>query len=293
MKSTFALLALSGLSAAAPLEARKEAVTPAVFDKLVFYAQYAAASYCKGNNNTPNTKVKCPGKLCEKVEAANTNTLTEFQNTAETDATGFVATDTTNSLIVISFRGSKSDKNWDSNLDVGLDSFSACSGCKAHGGFKASWEESQAAVVKAVKDAQAKYPKYKVIATGHSLGGAMATIAAAALRASGTTVDLYTYGAPKAGNDKLASFLQKTDKGLSYRVVHKNDPVPALPPSVPFLLPFEHIQPEYYITTAGNATVKAADVVMYQKGEDDGSSSDEADAHRAYFGRISACESDD
>ncbi|KAF2646573.1 alpha/beta-hydrolase [Massarina eburnea CBS 473.64] len=293
MKSTFALLALSGLSAAAPLVTRKEAVTTAVFDKLLFYSQYAAAAYCKVNNDSPNTKITCPQKNCAKVEAANTSTLTEFENTVETDATGFVATDATNSLIVISFRGSKSEKNWGANADFTLESFSACSGCEAHSGFKESWEETQTAVLAAVKKAQAKYPKYKVIATGHSLGGAMATLATAALRGNGTTVDLYTYGSPKAGNDKLASFLQKTDKGLSYRVVHKADTVPSLPPSVPILMPFEHIMPEYYISSGNKVDVKQSDITVYKDGEDDGNPSDEVDPHRWYFGPISSCDNDD
>jgi predicted lipase len=94
-----------------------------------------------------------------------------------------------------------------------------CEDCEAHAGFKASWEEAEAGVLAAVTSAKAEHPNFKVIATGHSLGGAMASLAAGALRATGTAVDLYTYGAPKVGNDKLSSFLGMTGMGASYRVV--------------------------------------------------------------------------
>lgn len=55
------------------------AVTPAIFDKLEFYAQYSAAAYCKLNNDSPNTKITCPEKVCGRVESAKTNTVLEFE----------------------------------------------------------------------------------------------------------------------------------------------------------------------------------------------------------------------
>jgi putative lipase involved disintegration of autophagic bodies len=42
----------------------------------------------------------------------------------------------------------------------------------------------------AVDGARATYPSYKIVATGHSLGGALATLAAAELRKAGYTIDL-------------------------------------------------------------------------------------------------------
>lgn len=55
------------------------AVSANIFDQLEFFSQYSAAAYCLGNNNSPNTKVTCPQGNCARVEAANTNTLTEFE----------------------------------------------------------------------------------------------------------------------------------------------------------------------------------------------------------------------
>jgi hypothetical protein len=54
-------------------------VSAEVFDKLSFFEQYSAAAYCKGNSNSTGTKVTCSEQNCGNVEAADTNTLTEFE----------------------------------------------------------------------------------------------------------------------------------------------------------------------------------------------------------------------
>jgi predicted lipase len=65
-----------------------------------------------------------------------------------------------------------------------------------------------------------KYPKYKVVLTGHSLGGAAATIAAAdlALRFAlpRSKLLLYTYGAPRPGDAGFAE-LVANNIGAAYR----------------------------------------------------------------------------
>jgi hypothetical protein len=65
--------------------------------------------------------------------------------------------------------------------------------------------------------------------TGHSLGGAMATIAGAMCRWEGSlnVAGVYTFGAPKVGDDKFA---QNYPAELQ-RFENRNDIVPHLPPS--------------------------------------------------------------
>jgi putative lipase involved disintegration of autophagic bodies len=111
-------------------------------------------------------------------------------STLNTDATGFVATDTTNSLIVISFRGSRSLRNWIANLNFPTTTTTICSNCKAAKGFWSSWLEAQDGVLKAVATARAQHPNFKVVAVGHSLGGALSSLAAGVLRSQGVNVDL-------------------------------------------------------------------------------------------------------
>lgn len=102
-----------------------------------------------------------------------------------TDATGFVAVDNQNKLIVLSYRGTSSLGNWIGNVDVGFESFSACNGCQVHGGFLSSWTDSRDQVKAALTKAKADNPSYQIIFTGHSLGAAIATLAAAELRQQG------------------------------------------------------------------------------------------------------------
>lgn len=103
-------------------------------------------------------------------------------------------------------------------------------------------------------------PTYQVVTTGHSLGGAIATLAAADMRSSGYAVKLYTFGAPRVSSSELANYIT-SQSGGNYRVTHYNDPVPNIPP---IIMNFAHVSPEYYINKKNNQAVEASDFKIYE-----------------------------
>lgn len=75
-------------------------------------------------------------------------------------------------------------------------------------------------------------PTAEILITGHSLGGALATLCfldlEATLGAEVSFAPLYIYGAPRVGNAAFATY--SASRGVPiFRVVHHRDPVPHLP----------------------------------------------------------------
>jgi putative lipase involved disintegration of autophagic bodies len=102
-----------------------------------------------------------------------------------------VATDATNNITVIAFQGTETSKQIKVDLNLSLSNTTdICDGCKAHSGFWQSWQEARPKVLEAISSARKKFPTNKLIVTGHSLGGAISTVAVADLRSNGIPVDL-------------------------------------------------------------------------------------------------------
>lgn len=211
----------------------------------------------------------------------------------KTDVTGYVAIDNTRSLTVLAFRGSKSVRNFITDVDFPATQTDICPSCTAHQGFWDSWVEARVGVLAALKTAAASHPSNRVVVTGHSLGGAIADLAAAEIRKSGITADLYTYGAPRVAGKTLSDFITNQNAGGNYRVTHIHDPVPRLPPVV---LGFVHISPEYYISSPNQVVPTTNDITKYTGSinlmGNSGNNPLETDisAHGWYFGQVGACD---
>jgi alpha-beta hydrolase superfamily lysophospholipase len=65
-----------------------------------------------------------------------------------------------------------------------------CAGCLGHSGFYRAWQDVRTGVSEAVGVAVGLDRATKVVVTGHSLGAAVASIAAVDLRNQGFNVDL-------------------------------------------------------------------------------------------------------
>lgn len=215
---------------------------------------------------------------------------------------GFVGVDPSRSQVVLSFRGTQSIRNWITNLDIRTDScddlpVSSDSDCEIHSGFNEAWNQVKDSVYTFIANASSTYPNHTLAVTGHSLGGAVATIAAANLRAQGYPCDLYTFGSPRVGNEDFVNFVD-SQEGNEFRVTHFDDPVPRLPPSSALLGSYRHTSPEFWLTTEDgtNVTASAINVSNFEVCEgidnDDCVGSQDGlniDAHRLYFRNISAC----
>ena len=117
-------------------------------------------------------------------------------SSAQTDVTGFVAVDSTNEEVVVAFRGSSSVRNWLTNVNAEDIDSDLCDGCTVHQGFWRSWLEARSGIITALEEAADENPGFEVVATGHSLGGALATLAAADLRNDGYPVTLVSLSSP-------------------------------------------------------------------------------------------------
>lgn len=123
---------------------------------------------------------------------------------------------------------------------------SKCANCTVHMGFMASWRNARTVVLPALRAARQQYPDHRVHLVGHSLGGAVAALAALEVRLGlgWRDVRVTTFGEPRVGNAELVAYLDRAfgllgsredgtgegGEGMRYRrVTHVGDPVPLLP----------------------------------------------------------------
>lgn len=98
--------------------------------------------------------------------------------------------------------------------------------------FKKAFNKLSPCVHTSINELVSQNPDYDVIVTGHSLGGAIASLSAAALIWRGIVpsnkLSLYTFGMPRVG-DKGYALKHDEIVNNSWRVVHARDIVPHTP----------------------------------------------------------------
>jgi hypothetical protein len=112
-----------------------------------------------------------------------------------------------------------------------------CPNCTVHAGFMTSWRNTRCTIVPHVEKAMNEHPDYDLVLVGHSLGGAVAALAALEFQARGWTPRVTTFGEPRIGNKALNDFIDRRfeldttdpEDWLYRRVTHADDPVPLLP----------------------------------------------------------------
>jgi hypothetical protein len=285
-------------------------VSSDVLTSLKRFAEYSAAAYCPENYVAfPANLSICPGGVCADLQSPYIARAHAFPATAKSQATAILAIDHQERLMIVSFRGTVTDKDWQTNIDFFLTNASdICPNCKAHAGFLDSWRGARKPILDFWKLLRANYPDYKSVVTGHSLGGALATLCSLEMSNldRNATILLFTYGVPRVGDQTFASYIETTLGQNSYRMTHLNDPVPRLPGR---LLGFRHPYPEYHITSPhisnvlsakesaltspANLAVTMEDVLVLDRSESDegvvGYRCSDIAMHDAYFIDISKC----
>lgn len=135
-----------------------------------------------------------------------------------------------NERLVLAFRGTETDRFRDIKTDADAEPVPCASGGKVHGGFYRAYDSIADDIGKALKSDpdRSSLPLY---ITGHSLGGALATIAAKLLDHDGGIAACVTFGSPRVGDEHWISGL----KPPVYRLVNAADIVTMLPPNDLFI----------------------------------------------------------
>lgn len=167
----------------------------------------------------------------------------------------FVAT--SGDAIFVVFRGTKTIPEWISDATFTQVPFAPVGGdAKAETGFTVVYDTINAAIIAEVNALAASGAYTDLYVTGHSLGAALATLAAPELARTTrfTAPVLYNFASPRTGNPLFAGAVDALP--TSWRIANGNDEVPKLPPVVavifngdrPELFFYEHIDSEYPIT---------------------------------------------
>ena len=158
--------------------------------------QYSKSAYCE-----------VPDILawnCSACGNATSGFIPFWSTEMPNDVQLFVGFDATRDMTVVSFRGSKTLLNWIANLEFArTDSpFAECQDCYVHRGFLDDYNSVAVQVFVAVNQIREKYGAKRVLVTGHSLGGVLATLAAIDLKLhdSFSDVSVITFGEPRLGN---------------------------------------------------------------------------------------------
>lgn len=168
----------------------------------------------------------------------------------QTDTHGYLAE--ADDGILLAFRGSLSIPNWLVNLsfDRVPCSFGSRVAGTVHAGFARAWHEVRPQVLPWVL----ARPRGPLRITGHSLGGALALLAAMDLAALGLPVEtVHTFGAPRVGDAAFASFQPLPVE----RWVNAQDPVPLVPWSQTLLGGYQQLGRLHYLTADGELATEA------------------------------------
>lgn len=145
--------------------------------------------------------------------------------------------------LCIAFRGTDEKWDWRDNIDF-FDKVGKY-GCEFHEGFYRQYSQVWKDLEEAYKGEKSKKSR-PLFFTGHSLGGAMATVATAiwVLNGDRQFISTYTFGQPRAVTTETARTLAPMCGSRFFRFHNNNDMVPRFPTRS---MGYSHVGQIYYI----------------------------------------------
>jgi len=215
-------------------------------------ANYASVAYC----HPTNTIADWTCDNCEsRTKGANTTIVTSdhdggvlaFIHVANSTGLGANGTEHGRTMSIV-FRGTDTSHNLmidglTKHIPLVLGNVTEPTGAEVHEGFLHAYQSFRLNLRSTIRELQDKYPELhgenRGRITGHSLGGALATICAYDLAehdVSGTGAnwlqEIVTFGSPRVGDPLFAKAYGKAldaAKVSTWRVVHSNDVTPSTP----------------------------------------------------------------
>ncbi len=188
-----------------------------------------------------NAMIKQPRK-----PVAQTHDLAAAARTEDVDSGpnlhfGWVCADTAKNILIVTIRGTEYLAEWLKDFDfIGTPYQPVPGRGTVHQGFQIVYYSIRANLLGIIQEARTAYPALKtILVTGHSLGAAVAGLAAPDLitsAAKGLGPIVYTFAEPRVGHHDYAVFFNSVID-VCYRITNFWDVVPNLPP---LLALYEH-----------------------------------------------------
>ncbi|GMG56260.1 unnamed protein product [Ambrosiozyma monospora] len=244
-----------------------------LYDDIVQTARYADASYCISTIN--GVKLGQLNEACTEVSCADAEDDVYVVDVVDNISHALILAQNSTKQIIIAFQGSSSLLDWIIDftfVPVPFESYGASKGLnvnsvdatdpKVHAGFQAATDNFFQYSISVLKYLHEKYPDYEFVVTGHSLGGALASLAGVELYLMGYNPAIVSLAGPKVFSPSLAEWVDdvfNTDDYISKlqtqsvsavesntytRVTHIGDIVPCLPLVE---MGYEHAGSEFYI----------------------------------------------
>ncbi|KAJ3284639.1 hypothetical protein HDU76_008263, partial [Blyttiomyces sp. JEL0837] len=232
---------------------------------------FAQSAYCPEGLETW-TCTTCP------TQTLPTTNITTFGGSVF-QVFGYTAVTPSLKTIYIVFRGTRTLDNWISDLLIAKPDCvfeGAPEGAKVHYGFLKLWEQVREVVLERVEELVREFPGFKLGFTGHSMGGAVATLAAVDIsqtlsdQVPASSINLLTFAQPRVGNAIFANWLTTLGFSLTSRIVNQDDLTPHLPP---LFAGFLHFPFELWIADKNGTTLLCGE----DGGDRDGDGDDDDD----------------